>query len=397
MNRACFVTGATGLVGRELARTLLTQRQCRLLLLVRAPDEKVAQERSLALFDGLGLSAAVVRDRVRALRGDIGEPRLGLSQADYHLAQTTVQTIFHSAAIIKFNPAKEEADRINVRGTQQVLELAERAHANGQDVSFHHISSFAVAGRRTGVFRESDQPIVATLMNNYERSKAQAEALVQAKAASFPATIYRLSQVVGHSQTGYVNSPSLFYRLVQDAITGQRLFLPRAPGVPFDLTPVDYVASAIEYLSRQPGVGGKTFHVVAGKDAVCLQELVEVISRVVDHHRAQRHLPHGPKPVFVPPILLRAFLAIAQLNSRGRRMARALGPVVDYLTLKRTLDDRGARQLLDRAGIHAPHIRQYADALVVPFLHLLDSAPPSSPSKGLALSPITGQANGRVE
>lgn len=64
------------------------------------------------------------KDRVMTIEGDMNELGLGLSAKDLELLQTTVDIIFHGAATVKFNETLDRAMTINVRGTKEVLTLA---------------------------------------------------------------------------------------------------------------------------------------------------------------------------------------------------------------------------------------------------------------------------------
>jgi thioester reductase-like protein len=142
---AYFVTGATGFIGRHLIDRLL-EREGGIHVLVR---EGSTDKLDALISEKWAPTHPTAPDRIKALIGDLGKPRLGAS--DEQLAQLgEIDHFFHLAAIYDMT-ADEEANRVaNVEGTRHAVELA-----NALTVGcFHHTSSVAAAGLYKGLFRE---------------------------------------------------------------------------------------------------------------------------------------------------------------------------------------------------------------------------------------------------
>ena len=128
-----LLTGVTGFLGRELLFQLLTETRANVTCLVRAADQQEAGSRLAGtLVDLIGPDGPeAVADRVRAVRGDVTRPALGLSKrARADLVRTTTHVI-HGAASVRFDLEIGAARRINGGGTVAVLEFARDAHRRG--------------------------------------------------------------------------------------------------------------------------------------------------------------------------------------------------------------------------------------------------------------------------
>src|SRR5215469_14637467 len=122
-----LLTGATGFVGRELLWRLARRPGDRVVCLVRGKDDadsaaKLAHILDIARPEPLNADEKL---RVRVIRGDITQDRLGLSAAQYDELASVATRIIHDAATVDWAAPLETTRRINVEGTRRVLELAE--------------------------------------------------------------------------------------------------------------------------------------------------------------------------------------------------------------------------------------------------------------------------------
>lgn len=67
---------------------------------------------------------AKARLKVEAIEGDCGSPGLGLSDQERCLLVSKIHVVIHAAATVRFDEKLPLAVNINVKGTQEMLDLA---------------------------------------------------------------------------------------------------------------------------------------------------------------------------------------------------------------------------------------------------------------------------------
>ncbi|MFG1664107.1 amino acid adenylation domain-containing protein [Streptomyces sp. Y7] len=260
-----LLTGATGFIGAHLLHLLLTRTSGRILCLVRDRDGRPAAERlretlTWYLPDGALDGGA---DRLTVLAGDLAEPRFGLPDREYARLVREVDAVYHLAADTRLFGDRESFTRQNTDPVRAVVALA----STGRPKDLHYVSTLAVSGAgpdgERAVFSEESLNIGQRFLNEYERSKYEAERIVHAfTAAGGAGFVYRSGNVTGHSVTGRFQRNGGDSRLVQLLRAAVRIG--RVPGVDartVALSPVDVVAEGILAISRSERVSGGTFHV----------------------------------------------------------------------------------------------------------------------------------------
>ena len=222
------------------------------------------------------------------LAGDVGLPDCGLGIADRSWLSRSCRGVLHSAANLTFVEDDGEPWHTNVTGTRTLLDVAARADVN----EWHHVSTAFVCGKRTGVVSEDDELDCSVAFNNdYEESKCAAEMELR-RARGLRLNVYRPTVILGDSQTGYTNSYTGFYRVLEmasrvadieaSASRGARpsarkaltFRLPFRGDEAFNLVTVDWVAEAIGSLC-EGGADGRTYHLTAHR-SIRLRDVVDV-------------------------------------------------------------------------------------------------------------------------
>ena len=284
-----LVTGATGLIGSEFLRRLLAwDTDAEVALLVRPKGARSAGARVERLLEQMfpgAPSSASMASRVRVFEGELETDRLGLSDAQFNDLASSITSIFHFAADVRFDLPLEDARELQVHGTGRALGLARVAARRGHLERFHHISTFA-AGRIEGASWIPEAPPVLDrgFRNTYEQSKAEAEALVLESAREVPVTIHRVGIVLGDSRTGWTSKFDTFYMLIRllledpTILTGSfQIALPHAL---LNALPLDFVADALYALGHlRRGPSGEILHHTAGARATPLIEGVRLAAR----------------------------------------------------------------------------------------------------------------------
>ncbi|MEJ7891634.1 MAG: SDR family oxidoreductase [Solirubrobacteraceae bacterium] len=339
MARTALVTGFPGFIGRRLVRALLAEHDD-LQVVALVEPRMAAAARELA------------QDRLEILEGDISERRLGLGGSDWERLTSDVTHVFHLAAIYDLAVPDDVAQRVNVDGTGNVLELCLAAERLERHV---YVSTAYVAGRRHGVVYEHELVMGQDFKNHYESTKFQAEVWVRETLDHVPTTILRPAIVVGDSQTGETekfDGPYYILRTIERMEGfGRAVAQFGASDSPFNVVPVDFVVRAITATAFLPAAEGQTLHLV-DPDPLLTSDLVTTLSRA--------YVGRDPKGR-VPPALVEASL-------RSKRVRQFFGGTpresVAYLNHSVAFDTRRAVDLLGPLGLAPPRFDEYVDAMV---------------------------------
>src|SRR4051794_31390920 len=239
-NDAVFLTGATGFMGMEVLARLIERGDRQIHALVRGADDSEADGRLRNILSRSTGSDSNVGGRVLAVRGDVEQPGLGLSEDRQRGLADRVSDVLHIAASVSFTLPLEQARAINVEGTRHVLEFAERCRGRGGFRGYSHVSTAYVAGTHTGEFREDDLDLGQGFHNTYEQSKFESERLVRSYADRLPIQVFRPSIVVGDSNTGWTSAFNVMYTPLKAFQRHTVLAVPARRRTPVDVVPVDF-------------------------------------------------------------------------------------------------------------------------------------------------------------
>jgi amino acid adenylation domain-containing protein/thioester reductase-like protein len=259
-----FLTGATGFVGAFLLAELLRTTQASVFCLVRAASVAEGRQRISDAMAEYGIWDPALKDRVIPVPGTLSHPRLGLSRPQWqHLAAMT-DVIYHCGADVNFLRKYHALKPANVLGTEEVLRLA----CDGSVKPVHFVSTIYVFSRFSyppgSEFYEDMEPVHdLNYTFGYTQSKWVSEQMaMEAGRRGVPVYVYRLGRVAGHSQTGACQTYDFVWQVTKVGIE-----MAAAPimDMTLDVTPVDYVVTALAHLSRQPDLAGRAFHLLSPK------------------------------------------------------------------------------------------------------------------------------------
>ncbi|MFJ4188504.1 type I polyketide synthase [Kitasatospora sp. NPDC089509] len=258
-----LLTGATGFLGAFLLRDLMRSTKATVHCLVRAADRAAATERLRERLRWYRVWEEIDLDRLAVVVGDLGQPRLGLSELEFDRLARIVDVVHHAGAAVNWLRSYTELRATNVAGTREVLRLA----ARHRTVPVHHVSS-------TGVFTpatagEGPRTVTAptgppeALAHGYAQSKWVAEQVVGiARERGLPVTVYRPDVICGDQRHGACQTRDFVWLslkgLVQSGAVPAGLAGEGLGAV--HMTPVDYVSAAITTLAGQRESAGGTFH-----------------------------------------------------------------------------------------------------------------------------------------
>ncbi|MGV1008389.1 MAG: SDR family oxidoreductase [Dermatophilaceae bacterium] len=269
-----LLTGATGVLGAVVARELAPHAE--LTALVR--------RRRLPL------------DGVRQLRGDLTQTAMGMAAQDYDEVVSGTDVVVHCGAMTAFGNKPDVPRRVNVEGTNRILELTARAGAR-----LVHVSTAFVARAS-----EFEQPATTGLRTpaSYVRSKVEAEQLVFG--SGLDPVVVRPSVLMGDSTSGHIEAFQGWHTMCGATIAGQTPFLPAGPDTLVDSVPVDFAARAIASIAlagAQPG----EWWLTAGEDAFTLGESLQLCLREASERGLSPDRPRLLPREMVERLVLPAF------------------------------------------------------------------------------------------
>lgn len=341
MSENIFVTGSTGLLGSYIVKKLCEWNIGNIIALCRGETESETRNRILQEVER-NLSdreRRKISGRIKVVRGDIIEKKLGLSDSAYNSLSKEIMSIYHCAALCKFNIQLDVARKVNVHGTENILKFALLCKRNRQFKAVHHISTVGVAGDSDGIFYETNLDVGQGFNNAYEQSKFEAEKLVtKYRTGGLPITIYRPGVITGDSISGYTNNFEMIYRPLQMFFIELFNEIPADKDSIYSFVPVDCTADAIIRISLDDNTHNLTYHIV-NPDYVTFGKFVDVASRYFKFK----------KPLFIS----REKFDFKKLSPFQFNVIK---PFVPYFNYKLRYDSTQAQAILNMVSFEWPKI-----------------------------------------
>ena len=342
MVECVLVTGVPSLIAREVVLKWL-EKGATVVCVVSATTMEDAAAWATSL-------PTKRRAKLTLLEGEVTHIDLGLSGAELNEWTPRITRIIHAAQVTFWGGRRDEAESLNLGGAREIIEIARLC---GRLKLLVALSSALVSGDRTGVVRESELRGGQRFRNPVEETLARAETLFHNASKTLPVAIVRPSMIVGHSQTGEVDSfegPYLFILLMLVAPPEFAVPLLGRGDVPLHMVPVDFVARALVAIALDADSPGRTFHIVdpAPMPARRAFELVARVGGMRD--------PRGS----IPANLAKALLRTPGLD----RFVKSPRAFVDALVTSVWYDARNAEDVLQRYELQCPPLESYVEKLV---------------------------------
>ncbi|MBI4671567.1 MAG: GDP-mannose 4,6-dehydratase [Chloroflexi bacterium] len=291
-----LLTGATGFIGTHLAKAL-AEKGKKIRCLVR----RSSSEAAIVYLRNLGAELAY---------GDLSDGDSLRSAAE------SIETVFHLGGGGRLGMAEDVCYAINVTGTKNLLDACAE---QGTCQKFVHISTCGVMGDIKNPPADETYPYNPEPMA-YARAKAEAEKLVLSYRDKMPVVavrfpgVYEQPLVVGElDRVEGVTPMSLIFSTIK---RGQWVYIGDGK-VLTHWVHVEDVVRGIE-LAAERGKAGQVY-ILADDRAVTMQELVELVARLLKVDAPKRHLP-----VQLAYVLALLFEASARLFGSAPRMTREL-------------------------------------------------------------------------
>jgi thioester reductase-like protein len=340
-----ILTGFPGFLASSLLPSIVQRTGESVTCVVQPKFADVASEH----LDRLASADASASRQIRLVEGDITEPQLALGRHAPH----DVTEVWHLAAVYDLAVQRDLAVRVNVDGTRNVLDVAERSP---QLRRFHYFSTCYVSGRYAGPFGEDDLEVGAPFNNYYEETKHEAEAEVRRRmAGGLPATIYRPSIVVGDSHTGETQKFDGPYFIMQWLLRQPHYAVLPLAGDPtmtrVNVVPRDFIIKAVEHLSALERSEGRTYQ-LADPHPLTVAEISATMAEATNRRLLMVPVPRGI-----------AKLGIAYVPG-AYRLLRIPAEAVDYFAHPTHYLTEHTQSDLAGSGISVPPFGDYVDRLV---------------------------------
>ena len=284
------------------------------------------------------------------IEGDITKHDLGITAEDLKIVLDETTLVYHLAAVYDLEVAKSVGLAVNVEGTKNVNKLVGEIKNLKR---YNYISTCYVAGKRSGLIKETELSQDAGFRNFYDETKYLAEVEVENLKKKLPVTIFRPAVVVGDSKTGEtVKYDGIYYVInyLRKFPSLLRLINVGNTNVKVNLVPVDFVVKAISALSLDEMAEGKTI-ALADPHPLNTAEACDQISLAICGKKSVFKLP--PKLMY-KVLMLPTTPLISGLPHAG----------VPYFFEQQEFDTSIAAELLAKHNISCPNFADYVKTLV---------------------------------
>ncbi|MFJ7639264.1 SDR family oxidoreductase [Peribacillus sp. NPDC097206] len=349
MGHIYFFTGFPGFISNQLIRELIKQ------------DEAVDKVYLLVLPEQMGKAEAEIKtieselDGAKVLFqlviGDITKENLNIAVPESQSLQQEITHVFHLAAIYDLAVPEKIAQLVNVVGTKHVNEWVKGIP---NLVRYTYFSTAYVAGNREGDLFEHELVLPKSFKNHYERTKYDAELLVEQLKSEVPTTIIRPGIVKGHSKTGETIKFDGPYFILN--FLDRLSFLPMYPYISSEretvvnLVPVDYIIQATAYLALYKEGVGKTYHLTDPSPCKAT-EIYELFVGELYKKKPKGHMPMAVSQAFLSIRPVRTYLGVEK-------------EALDYFTWQGRFDCTKAQADLAGSGIACPNFKDGVPAMV---------------------------------
>ncbi|MDR1057744.1 MAG: amino acid adenylation domain-containing protein [Coxiellaceae bacterium] len=262
-----LLTGAAGYLGCNILNQLLTLTDYKVYLLIRANSQSEAIERINKKYQfyfdqSLG---DIINKRVFVFKADLEQEQLGMSSEGYHDLTTKIDSVIHTAALVKHYGEYDTFYSANVRATIGLLEFTKLTKLK----DFHYIST-------TGVLKyapvlnevitsctEDDLPIPSEIFNNvYAQTKLLGEhEVTKYQYLGLNCNIYRIGNLAFMLKNYRAQEnidDNAFYNWLKYLFT-----VKRSTEVinTVEISPTDLTAEAIVKIFDKEKLNNQTYHV----------------------------------------------------------------------------------------------------------------------------------------
>lgn len=349
MSNVYFFTGFPGFISTQLMKEIINSKRdeiARFYLLVLPNMRTKANETLQQIIR----DEQIEEELFSLIIGDITVENLAIEPTLNKMLRESVTHVFHLAAIYDLAVPETLANKVNVDGTNQVNRWVRTVQTLKRYVYF---STAYVAGDREGRIYETDLQSGQAFKNHYERTKYEAEVLVNELKKDVPVTIIRPGIVVGHSKTGETIKFDGPYFILN--------FIERLKWLPFfpylgkglaegNFVPIDYITKATIYLAHVDKGIDKTYHLADPNP----YRAKDIYRYMVEEHLGKRVMG------YIPLICAKILLSLPS----ARRWLGVEKEALEYFECQSEYDCSIAVQDLEGSGVSCPDFRNVLKTMV---------------------------------
>lgn len=265
MSEACLlITGADGYIGSKLIKLLLKNGAYSLLLWVRADENNEAECKRTEILERY----SDYSNNITVITSNFQQ-----QQPFAAVDSSKVTHIIHCAAVIRFNVESDLADTVNREGTRKLLDFS-RQCPNLQ--RFVQLSTLYASGLVTGNIDEVFYEKTGPFANHYERSKCEAEHLIQEEYNDLPWQILRLATVIADNDSGEVSQYNVFHNTMHLLFHGLISLVPGKGDILLYFVTGDFSAQAIFDIIKSDYQPHSIYHIGhREEESITLQALLD--------------------------------------------------------------------------------------------------------------------------
>lgn len=288
-----LLTGVTGFLGIHILDSYMKQTNGIIYCLIRNKNNisSLDRLRNALHFYFDNKYDSYIGTRIQYLDGDITLDKFGLNNYDYNKVTKSISTVIHSAALVKHFGNFKNFEKINIIGTQKVVDFC-----LSNNLKLLHISTMSVSGNMLDghsnkatkkskdsiIYDETKLYIKQDLNNLYVRSKFTAETIVlNAIQSGLNAYILRMGNLTsrysdGKFQKNYMENAFLsriraFIELgcIPDCLKGEYI----------EFSPIDFCADAIITIAKHFDGNFNMFHIY-NSNYISINDIVSIFNNL---------------------------------------------------------------------------------------------------------------------
>jgi len=272
-----FLTGVTGFLGIHILQELLTETNDNIICLIRAENQNQALTRIKNIANQYNIKLDEYEKRIFPLIGDLNLFQFGLEEKQWQNLTQKINSIYHCGGIVNMVKSYEELKLTNFKSTQEIIKLA--CTNTRKKVNFaSSLSVFVATDQNQGICDENDCLENTKLVyGGYAQSKWTAEYFIhQLPKNMIDINIFRLGLLTGNSNTGKCSNHDYLMMFIRGLLEIASIPKVNYDNLTLDVTPVDYAAKTMVYLSLLPQ--SKCYH-IANDQGFSLSMILDILAK----------------------------------------------------------------------------------------------------------------------